>query len=176
MTALTTERPTAAEHIPHYEQYIRLAPEGNILETLVRQIDVTAAYFGQLTPEQAVRRPAPGEWCPADIVGHLADVERVFSYRVLRLGRGDFAQPEDADFEAYAVAAGYDAHPIGEIVAEFAAARAATVAMLRDLNEDAWAHRAPEGWTLRSVRAFAYVLAGHELHHLYDVQALLPGN
>ena len=84
MTAVTTARPTAAEHVPYYEQYIRLAPDGDIVETLARRIDATSAYFERLTPEQAVQRPAPSEWCPADIVGHLTDVERVFAYRALK--------------------------------------------------------------------------------------------
>jgi hypothetical protein len=174
MTAATAERPTATEHVHYYEQYIRLAPDGDIVETLARQIAATSAYFEHLTPEQASRRPAAGEWCPADIVGHLTDVERVVAYRTLRLSRGDFASPEDVDFEAYATAADYATRPMSAIVAEFTAIRAATVAMLRNLDEAAWARRAPESWSLRSVRAFAYLLAGHELHHLYDVQARLP--
>jgi hypothetical protein len=166
--------PTAAEHVPYYEQYIRLTPDGDIVEILAHQIATTCAYFGQLTPEQTVCRPTPGEWCAADIVGHLSDVERVFSYRALRLSRGDFASPEDVDFEAYAAVARYAARPMPDIVAGFAALRAATLALLRNLDEDAWARRAPESWSLRSVRAFAYLLTGHELHHLYDVQARLP--
>lgn len=177
MTALTTERtvrPSAAEHISYYKQYIRLAPDGDIVETMARQIATTTAYFEQLTPEQAVWRPAPGEWCPTDIIGHLVDAERLFSNRAWRLARGDMALPESMEPDDYAAAAGYAARPLGDVLAEFAAARAATVALLDGLDEAAWARRAPDSWSCRSVRAFAYILAGHELFHLYDVQERLP--
>jgi hypothetical protein len=173
MTAATTERPTAGEHIPYYEQYIRLAPDGDIVATLARQIETTTAFFSQLTPEQAAWRPAPGEWCATDIVGHLADAERLFSSRAWRLARGDMAPPESMDPEDYAAAAGYAARPLDEVVAEFATQRAATLALLRGLDEQAWARRAPETWSCRSVRGFAYVLAGHEIHHLNDVRERL---
>lgn len=175
MTAPATERPTAGEHIPYYEQYIRLAPDGDIVEILAQQIATTSAYFSRLTPEQAVWRPALGEWCATDIVGHLADAERLFSSRAWRLARGDMAPPESMEPDDYAAAAGYAARPLGEVLEEFAATRAATVALLRGLDAAAWERRAPETWSCRSVRTFAFVLAGHELYHLYDVQARLPG-
>jgi hypothetical protein len=79
------------------------------------------------------------------------------------------------DPEAYAAAAGYASRPLGAVLDEFAATRAATLALLRGLDEVAWSRRAPETWSARSVRAFAFILAGHELHHLYDVQVRLPG-
>ena len=134
----------------------------------------TTGYFAQLTPEQALWRSAPGEWCPTDIIGHLADAERLFAGRAWRLARGDMTPPESMDPEAYAATAAYAARPLDDVLDEFAATRAATLALLRGLDEAAWARRAPETWSVRSVRCFAYVLAGHELHHLYDVQERLP--
>ena len=170
MTVAMTERPTAAEHIPYYEQYIRLAPDGDILATLARQIETTTAFFARLTPEQATWRPAPGEWCATDIVGHLADAERLFANRAWRLARGDMQLPEPMEPDDYAAVADYARRPLGEVLDELAAQRAATLALLRGLDAVAWARRAPESWSCRSVRGFAYILAGHEIHHLNDVR------
>lgn len=175
MSAPTVGRPTAEEHIPYYDQYIRLVPDGGIVDILAGQITGTRDFLARLTPEEAAWRPAPGEWSATAIVGHLADTERVFAYRALRLARGDATPPAGVEFEDYAAVAGYGGRALADVVAEFAAVRAATVALLRGLGAAAWARRAPEEWTCRSVRAFAYALAGHEIHHLDDIRRRHPG-
>jgi hypothetical protein len=73
-------RPAADECLPYYFQYIRLVPDGHIVETLARQVAESAAFLHAFTPEQALWREAPGEWNILQIVGHMADTERVFGY------------------------------------------------------------------------------------------------
>ena|SRR5256885_4600147 len=123
-----------------------------------------------LTPEQALWREAPGEWNVVEIVGHLADTERVFEYRALHIARADAARWTNVEFGDYAKAANFQERPLGDVVAEYAAVRAAFVALLRGLDAAAWERRAPADWTLRSVRATAYAMAGHELHHLASIR------
>ena len=163
-------RPAADECLPYYFQYIDLVPDGHILELLERQSCETAAYLAAFTPEQASRRKATGEWNVLEIVGHVADVERVSAYRALHIARADPVKWMQVDFNGYAAVANFRDRPLGEIVAEFAAVRASLVALLRGLDDAAWTRRAPADWTLRSVRAIAYNIAGHELHHLADIR------
>ncbi len=163
-------RPEADECLPYYFQYIRLVPDGHVVDRLERQIDETAAYLGGFTRDQALRREAPAEWCAVEIVGHLVDTERVFGYRALRIARADPVMWTPVEFPDYAAAANYRARALGDVVAEFRAVRAAFVAFLRGLDAAAWQRRAPEGWTMRSVRAAAYAMAGHELHHVADIR------
>ena len=163
-------RPDPDECQPYYFNYIDLVPEGDVLARLERQIGETAAYLGTFTPEQASRREAPGEWNAVEIVGHLADTERVFGYRALNIARAHPVMWSSVEFPDYAAAANYGTRPLGEVVAELAAVRAAFVTFLRGLDAAAWQRRAPEGWTLRSVRAIAWCMAGHELHHLADIR------
>ncbi len=172
MTRIVIEpgRPAADEALPYYFQYIDLVPDGRIVDLLERQSAETAVYLGAFTPEQANRREAPGEWNVQEIVGHVADVERVSSYRALRIARADPVTWTQVDFNGYAAAANFRDRPLEDLVAEFAAVRAALVALLRGLDAAAWERRAPAEWTLRSVRAIAYNIAGHELHHLADVR------
>jgi DinB family protein len=122
------------------------------------------------TAEQALRREAPGEWNTVEIVGHLVDTERVFGYRALRIARADPVMWTAVEFPHYAAAADFQERPLGDVMAEYAAVRAAFVAFLRGLNAAAWERRAPADWTIRSVRAVAYAMAGHELHHLADIR------
>jgi DinB superfamily len=163
-------RPAADECLPYYFEYIRLVSGGHIVKLLERQVAESAAYLAAFPPEQALRREAPGEWNAVEIVGHVADVERVFAYRALRIARADPVMWTKVEFADYAAAANFQEHPLGAVVAEFAAVRAASLALLQGLDAAAWERRAPADWTLRSVRAIAYTMAGHELHHLADIR------
>jgi hypothetical protein len=163
-------RPHSDECLPYYQQYIQLVPDGDIFETLDRQIGESAAYLTTYTPAKARRREAPGEWNAVEIIGHLADTERVFGYRALRIARADPVMWTGVEFENYVRAANFEQRELADVLAEFATVRAAFVAFLRGLDADAWARRAPEDWTNRSVRAIAYGMAGHELHHRADLR------
>jgi hypothetical protein len=163
-------RPADDECLPYYFEYIRLVPDGPIVDRLERQIGETAALLAGLTSEQALRREGPKEWNAVEIVGHVADTERVFAYRALHIARADPVMWSSVEFEDYAAAANFARRPLGDVMAELAAVRGAFVALLRGLDAAAWARRAPAEWTLRSVRAIAYTLAGHELHHVADIR------
>jgi len=169
-TDLEAGRPGADECLPYYFTYIDLVPDGHILQRLERQITESAAFLAAFTPDQALWREAPGEWNVVEIVGHLVDTERVFEYRALRIARADPVMWTAVEFANYATAANFQARSLGDVVAEYAAVRAAFVALLRGLDAVAWQRRAPADWTIRSVRAIAYTMAGHELHHLASVR------
>ena len=169
-TTLDPGRPKADECLPYYFEYIDLVPDGHIMERLERQIGESAAFLATFTPEQALWREGPEEWNVVEIVGHLADVERVSSHRAFSIARAEPAKWTQVEFGAYAAAANFKERPLGDVVAEYAAVRAASVALLRGLDAAAWDRRAPADWTLRSVRALAYTIAGHELHHVADIR------
>jgi hypothetical protein len=163
-------RPGADECLPYYFTYIDLVPEGHVLELLERQIAESATFLAGFTSGQTLWREAPGEWNMVEIVGHLVDTERVFEYRALRIARADPVMWTAVEFPNYAAAANFQTRSLGDVVAEYAAVRAAFVAFLRGLDGAAWQRRAPADWTIRSVRAVAYAMAGHELHHLASVR------
>ena len=169
-TDLEAGRPGADECLPYYFTYIDLVPDGDIRQRLERQITESAAFLAAFTPDQGLWREAPGEWNVVEIVGHLVDTERVFEYRALRIARADPVMWTAVEFPSYATAANFQARSLGDVVAEYAAVRAAFVAFLRGLDAAAWRRRAPADWTVRSVRAIAYTMAGHELHHLASVR------
>jgi hypothetical protein len=169
MLEIELGRPEAGEHIPYFGQYIELVPNGDIIEILATQISETARFFGRFTADEARQRPAPGEWNPIEIAGHLVDTERVLAYRLLRIARADSVLWESIEFEDYVEHGGFNERDLAEIVDEFVAVRASTVALLRGLRVAAWERRMADEWSLRSVRSLAYVIAGHELHHVADL-------
>ena len=111
-------RPDADECLPYYFQYIDLVPAGHVVGLLERQIAESAKYLAGFTPEQASRREAPAEWNAVEIVGHLADVERVFNDRALRIARADPVMWTTVEFDGYAAAANFQDRPLEDVVAK----------------------------------------------------------
>lgn len=164
-------RPNLSESIPYYRQYINLVPEGDLLTLLVQQAEEIATLLRDCSSAQAAYRPAPDEWSTIEIVGHLADTERVLAYRLLRIARGDTTPLEGVgDFAAYVTAATFGGRTAAEVAAEYAAVREASLALFRSLTAAAWTQLGSADGDPISVRALAYIIAGHDLHHLNDLR------
>jgi len=169
MTHVDPGRPGAGEYIPYYEQYIRLVPDGDIVDILERQLAATLASTTSLAPERARGSAAPEGWSASEVVGHLADAERVFAYRALRFARGDHTPLPGVGFDAYVPAGSFHGRSLTGVVEEFASVRRATVTLLRGLDEEAWTRSGLGDGQRVSVRALAHILAGHEAHHIGDL-------
>lgn len=165
-TAVLPARPEAGEFAPYYGGYIAQVPDGELLPLLEQQIRETLALLAPLPPERAAYRYAPGKWSVAEIVGHLADAERIFTHRALRAARGDETPLPGFDENAYVPAGEFDRRPLGELLAELEAVRRSTLCLLHGLPPDAWTRRVTANNHPVSVRALAYVIAGHERHHV----------
>ena len=140
-------------------------PDGALVAQLERQAADTASVLGALSEEQAAHRYAPDKWSVKEIVGHLADAERIFSYRLLRFARKDETPLPGFDENPYVEAAEFDRRTLADLLAELASVRDATLRLLRGLPTGASARRGVASSGTLSVRALAYVIAGHELHH-----------
>lgn len=159
-------RPEPDEYAGFYARYVQAIPiEREAIEVMERQaaaIDV----LRRLSSEQAAHRYAPGKWSVRQVVGHLADVELIFTHRLLRIARGDATPLPGFDENAFVDAAPFEAQPIAELAAYLQAARGATLAIVRGLDEQVMVRRGMVNDHLISVRALAYVSAGHLAHHL----------
>lgn len=109
---------------------------------------------------------APGKWTLKEVIGHLADDERIFAYRALCIARGDARELPGFDENLYARGAGFEARQLADLLAEYRAVRQATIALLTGLPADAWRRRGMVNGYGASVRGLAFHIAGHELHHL----------
>jgi hypothetical protein len=166
MTDFKSERPGRDEYHAFYEGYVSLVPEGDVSATLERQAGETAALLGGVSEERAGRGYAPGKWSVKELVGHVSDAERVFSYRLLAIARGETRSLHDMDQETYVRSANFNARTLRSLVAELGHVRAATLDLLGGLDAEAWARRGVVNENVMSVRALAHIIAGHEAHHL----------
>lgn len=161
-----SRRPAGDEHAPVYERYVSRVPDGDIVATLVRQARDTQALLGGLAPDRAGHRYAPGKWSVRDVLGHITDCERVFAYRALSFARGATDELPGFEEDEFAQAAGCDHYALSDLLDDFAAVRAATVGLFRRFDAQAWERRGVANGATVSVRALAWILAGHERHHV----------
>jgi len=163
-TGLT--RPTPSDYSPHFARYVSLVPEDQVLPVLAAQGDEVRRALAAVKEDAAGFRYADGKWSIREVVGHLADTERLMAYRALCFARGEKAGLPGFDEDEYVRQAGFDAIPLPELVAEFRAARDASLPLFRHLARDAWARGGLANGRPSTVRSVAYVMAGHVRHHL----------
>jgi hypothetical protein len=157
--------PDQSEYAPFYAGYVaRVMDEP--LDALETQGGVTLAALRRIPESSAGQRYAEGKWTVRDIVGHMADTERIMSYRALRIARADETPLPGFEEKAYADAAGADARGWSTLIDDLATVRAATLSLFRGLDSHAWTRRGVVNGAPVSVRALAHVIAGHERHHL----------
>lgn len=173
MTSAHSTKPEPKEHNPYYGRYVALVPDGDIIGTLARQIKETVGCLEKVTENQANTRHAPYTWSLKEVVGHLSDTERVFQYRALCISRKDATPLPGFDENEYARAGHFDRLPWKDLVADFDAVRLSTLALFKNLEEEAWTRTGTANNNLISVRSLAFIIAGHELHHVGIVRKRL---
>src|SRR6266550_2111782 len=159
-------RPEPDEIPSHYVGYIKRVPELDPVIVCAAQIEDTATMLRGLSETDAMYRYDRGKWSVKEVVGHLADIERIMAYRALRIARGDTTPLPSFDENAYVPVAKFDARSLADLVGELRTARAATLALLRTFDADAWRRRGTASGKPVSVRALAYMIPGHERHHV----------
>jgi DinB family protein len=161
-----TTAPDRSEAAEYYFTYINQVGAGDIRDILEAQVAETFPLFQQISEKQSLARYAPDKWTIRQVLGHVNDTERVFVYRALWFARG-FAEPLPSFDQDIAVqGAGSNERSWQSHVDEFRAIRAATVAFFRTLPADAWLKRGVASGKPFTVRALAYISAGHAAHHV----------
>jgi hypothetical protein len=159
-------RPLETEYAPYYGAYIAYVSEDEILPVLRSQIDELDVLLDRVTPEHETYRYAEGKWSIREIVGHLIDGERVFGYRALCIARGDTRSLPGFDQDEYMADAPYDRVELEDLLSEFRLVRLSNIAMFRNLDEAAWTRIGTANDAPVSVRALAFIMAGHVRHHM----------
>ena len=159
--------PTTYEYAPFYSDYVQRATQrGDVYAALSNQINELHRALDVLTEPQALFKPGPYEWSIKEVIGHLNDVERVFSYRLLRISRGDETPLHGFEQEDYVREAGFDKVSLNNLVCELEYLRRANILTIDNMTEEAsHRHGTASGATV-SARALIYMLVGHVDHHI----------
>jgi uncharacterized damage-inducible protein DinB len=163
--AIAISRPEPAEYNPYYEQYISLVKGDDLVATLQKQAQETRDLLSRVSAEKAEFRYAPGKWSVKEVLGHMNDAERIMSYRVLRIARGDQTPIEGFEQDDYIAGGNFGRRTIDDLLQEFMTIRNATIQLIRHLDAETSERRGTANNKPVSARAIVYVIAGHELHH-----------
>jgi hypothetical protein len=158
-------RPAPGEYLPYYDRYIGGVPDGELLVLLRDQLAETEALLREFTGARADYRYASDKWSVKEVVGHMTDAERIFAYRALRFARGDRTPLPGFEENEYVRGANFAARALPEIAGEFRSVRMASITLFAGLSEEALMRRGRANDAEVTVRALAWIIAGHERHH-----------
>ena len=164
-------KPQEGEYAPYTMIYIGLLPDdGRVLDHLQANLEKTAAFMRTFPAEKLTYRIAPGEWTIKEILVHIIDDERIYSYRALRFARNDKSELPGFEQDEYVPYSRANERDMDEILVEFRAVRAGTIALFNSLDDQALSRAGIGSGNVMSVRAAAYHIAGHELHHVQSIK------
>lgn len=159
------KRPTQADADQFYFTYIDKVPDGDVVEQLAKQMPKTRELLSGVDEKKASYRYEQQKWSVKQVLGHLADTERMFSFRALAFSRGDSQALPGMDQDAWIAGARFDELSLADIVADLTAIRAATCTLFKGLSDEQWQRRGSASGFEVQVGALAWIIAGHELHH-----------
>jgi hypothetical protein len=163
----TIPRPATGEFAPFYAGYIAEVPVGaSPLEMLASQLESVPDLLATVPESRAGYRYAPEKWSIKEVLGHLCDGERVFAYRMMRIARGDATPLPGFDEGEFVRAGDFDARPLADIVAEWTAARRATLMLARGLGDNVWGRMGDANGSPVSAGALLHIMVGHTEHHV----------
>ncbi|WP_439879956.1 DinB family protein [Pontibacter sp. MBLB2868] len=158
--------PTTEEYSGYVAPYIQLAQAEDLIEGLTASYSYIAGLMQGLSEEQLLHRYAEGKWSIKELLVHMLDAERIFSYRALRFARQDKSALPGFDENAYVAPSRADNRDINSILAEYTAVRTATIELFKSFDEEALSQKGTGSGLELSVRAIGYTILGHEIHHL----------
>jgi uncharacterized damage-inducible protein DinB len=159
------KRPADKEYAPFFAGYVALVTEPDVMGILGNQPAELAELAGQVSTERERFRYADGKWSIREVFGHLVDADRVFGHRAFCIGRGEQAALPGFEENQYVALSHYDERTLAELATEFTAVRRANLLFLSTLDDEAWARTGVANKNLVSVRALAFIMAGHVRHH-----------
>ncbi len=173
---LTIHKPQSNEHGAYYLTYISLVPDdGQLLQHMRDGLQAVREAVAAIPASWLTKPFAEGEWTVHEILVHMIDAERIFAYRALRVGRGDTTPLPGFDQDPYVPLSRANERTLDSILAEYAAVRAASLALFDSFDEEDYLRLGTASDNPVSVRALAYMLVGHEQHHLNSLRANYVG-
>jgi len=158
-------RPEDGEYADYYSNYIAKVPGSDVLSVLESQRLQMLQLFAGRSERDGSFRYAPGKWTVKEVLGHIADTERIFTYRALRFARADQTPLPGFEQDDYVQSGAFGGRTLADLAEEFGAVRSASISLFRSFKEDVWSRRGKANEKEVSVRALAFITAGHQMHH-----------
>ena len=165
--------PKPGDNAAYFDKYISLVPKTNdILDELYQQHLDTIDLITSLDDETLLSAYAPGKWTILELVVHLMDTERIFSYRALRFSRNDKTELPGFDENSFAAQSEANDRKVLSLVKEFSLVRSCTIELFRGLSETQLNRAGIADGNPMKTSAIPYILCGHEIHHRNVIESL----
>jgi uncharacterized damage-inducible protein DinB len=158
-------RPEAGEFAEYYGKYIAKVPGTDVPGILQSERLQMSRLFAGRSERDGNFRYAPGKWTIKEILGHVTDAERIFTYRALRIARGDQTPLPGFEQDDFVKSGGFAARTLADLAEEFDAVRGASISLFRSFDDHAWGRRGVASQKEVTVRAVGFIAAGHQIHH-----------
>ena len=158
--------PDPSEYAPAHAAYVALVEENDILSAMEQQSSATQKLLAALDETRAGFRYRDDKWSIKEVIGHVADAERIIGYRALAVARGETQPLPGFDENEYVRNANFDEWRVGDLAEQYALVRRANIVLFKNLQAEAWERRGTANGQSVSVRGLVYVIVGHERHHL----------
>lgn len=158
-------RPDSNEAASYYSRYIDLIAGDDVISVLEDQLGDTVSFLGGISEEQSTYRYEPDKWSIRQLLNHVNDTERIFLFRALWFARGFPGHLPGYDQDIGVAGSGADEVSWGDLVEEFRSIRLATLTLVKNLPSEAWLRSGVANDSPATVRALAYIIAGHVAHH-----------
>ena len=159
------KRPEAGEFAEYYGKYIAKVPGTDVTAVLESERLQMSRLFVGRSERDGNFRYAPDKWTIKELLGHVTDAERIFTYRALRIARGDETPLASFEQDDYVKSGGFSARKLADLVEEFNAVRGASISLFRSFDDAAWGRRGVASQKPVTVRALGFISAGHQIHH-----------
>ncbi|GAB5407875.1 MAG: DinB family protein [Balneolaceae bacterium] len=170
------EYPEASEYAHFYSTYVGLVEKTNIIHTLNEQMHEVFTLMNSVPGDKAYFKYAPDKWTLKEVLGHMIETERVFAYRALAISRGDKKSLSGMDQDEYMDGNNYNNRTLANLSNEYLAVRVATIHLLNSMTKKMISRTGIASGTEVSVRALAFIIAGHDSHHLSIIKERYLGD
>lgn len=160
------EYPEDSEYAHFYSSYVNNVPKGNVISALSSQMHEFYTLANAIRGDKALTPYKKGKWTLKQMIGHMIETERVFSYRALSISRGDKTELPGMDQDEWMKDSNYNSRSVANLCNEYLAVRTSTVHLFQNMTKDMINATGIASGVEFSVRALAFIIAGHELHHL----------
>ena len=166
MNGFDAGRPQQTEYDPYYLPIIGLVPDQPVLQVLEEQRHEIMGFLGSLDKATADYRYGPEKWSVKEVLGHVLDTERIFGARALCFARGEKTPLPPFEQDEYVKSAGFDKRALSSLSKEFEAVRRSSECLLLPADPGIISRGGVANEVHMTVRAVAYIVAGHAAHHL----------
>ncbi|KAA9034348.1 DinB family protein [Ginsengibacter hankyongi] len=159
-------KPSTTTYPEYFQRYINQVKEDDLKLAFKTQMPTAEIFFQSISEEFSLRRYAEDKWTIREVLQHVIDAERVFSYRALCFARKEQSILPSFDENSYTINSHANDRLWNEMIEEFTASRKSSEYLFNSFSDDALNTIGKASDYTISVAALGFITVGHVEHHI----------